>query len=378
MSIPSISGNKNLNISASQPTELGFPQSLIEGLILRLVFPTHLSNEWIGYGFTATPLETEETGRFFETAKRTTSLVLGHIAGLISAPLWLLGGGIDLMTTPKGQSSYTPLKGKPEPVKGSVNTIFSLNACMFWGALPMFFGGLSPARYRIEETADFILSHNPDFICLQEVSLPAAYSLWDKLKNTYASGYTGISRQPLIMMDSGLFIASKYEILGVESVPLETTGTIRRNLFCVETASSFILTTHLEAGYSVEDKQIRQRQVAAIKEHIETLKKTHPEKSIVLVGDLNIQRDGSNDDEYSMSGLTSGFENFNKSLEPTCTNRLTAELFGREEYKGDEHIDYALLASGAGPVRSLETKIVDTYENRAPISDHKALIVTIS
>jgi endonuclease/exonuclease/phosphatase family metal-dependent hydrolase len=230
------------------------------------------------------------------------------------------------------------------------------------------------------------MSSLPDVLVLQEMSRSAADVLWNRIKDHYGYAITSVSPQPLIMLDAGLFVASRKPISDIVYIDLKTNALMRRALLGIELPNSWILATHLSSGYEDEDVLVRRQQVATIKVAIEGLKKKS-DKPVFLLGDLNIQRTFLPDDEYSLSGLEDSFINLDPddSLNEetaTCTNYLSAFMTGQTLNTHErELVDYALVyKDDRDSFQNIRFSKHSTYDYKKPLmafSDHKALEVLL-
>jgi endonuclease/exonuclease/phosphatase family metal-dependent hydrolase len=245
---------------------------------------------------------------------------------------------------------------------------------MFWGFFPRLFGGVTPARERIEAVANKILQEDPDLFVAQEVHVGPAAALYEQLKGTYAHFYTRILPSALLGFDSGLFIASKRPIEGsFRVIPLPPGEVIHRAAAVFDAGPCGLGITHLSAGTGVQAESVRAQQMATIVSAIQE----RAAKPFLLLGDLNIERTG---DEYRRLNIARDFTNGYEpaAFEPetaTCTNLFTEQhrgTLGAEKislYQLYEWIDYALLWKRAGGIRDFVTRLIPVY----PISDHNFL-----
>ncbi|MBI5273858.1 MAG: endonuclease/exonuclease/phosphatase family protein [Chlamydiales bacterium] len=384
---------KNLTIGKPQPTpaydliQEDFSTSTGESLhhiALAMMLPLYRSTEVIMH--TATPIRPgsfdNHSSYMIELVIRVFSVALVMVFLPLTMLAWGFSGLIDNLGDCLMQQSYMHLKGYSIPTLKSSCTIFSLNACMLWGMLPIPFGGVSPSHKRIDQLCDLILEQDADVVMMQEVSFDAAVALYGKLKDHYEHFYTKVASYPWLNLDSSLFVAINTPILGEpQVVPLPTSGTIKRVLFYVETEKAFILTTHLEAGRSDEDKVMRSKQLSIILSTIEQLKEKSG-KPCIIAGDFNMLRTGDEDDEYTAQLLDHFYDAYKESTTldttvATCTNRLTAARMGWENVADTEElIDYALVDVASKDNVNISTSLVATYELDDPdkaLSDHRAL-----
>lgn len=372
--------------SRGQSTLLQRGQDL-NTLALKLSLPFHRSTEWSLHA--CTPIRPGEFGNLSTYGKELASRIFLCAFALLFSPaalsLLAVGGLIDTLGDFIKQKPYVYWKGEKE--QGNLPcayTFFSLNSCMLWGGLPIPFGGVEPARDRIETVSKLILEQNADFVLLQEVSFGPAGKLYEKLKGHYAHFYTRISPSPWLMMDTALFVASKYPILGeAQFQPFPTAGTMKRGLFYFETARCWILATHLEAGSMEESSAMRQKQMSVILKTIQKLK-AESNKPCMLLGDFNLARTDKIDDEYHSSHIPEHFyDQYAKEFPgvnlstASCTERLTAAMWESSLPPiADDLIDYALVDKESKNSVQMAVKLVSTYQLKTPSnapSDHRGL-----
>lgn len=375
------------------PFSLTIPEQIGEAISdfgFQLIKPMHYSSEQILRCFT--PIHPGEFGnhdsKLVEIIVRVCVFALCSLLSPLTLALWSLGGLLDFVGTCLKSTPFTYLQGGgQEKIDGrSFYQFFSLNACLFWGGLPIPFGGVVPARGRIEQIGNLIRAEDADFVILQEVSYGPALALWERIKDKYAHGFTRIAPSPWTMMETSLFVASKYPIIGQpQFLPLPTNSSFKRGLFCFETKDCWICTTHLESGDGEASIRMRARQMDLIVTKINELKK---EKPYVFLGDLNIARIRVNDEEYAL--IQNQFHDpygdrpFSKET-ATCTNLLIDHNWGkRSSSDADfELLDYVLVDKKF-PTCVKKIDLVPTFDlstsatiAKAP-TDHRGLRTQIS
>lgn len=333
----------------------------------------------------------------FKQDKNSLKVSLHLIFCLLLAPaaifLWMVGGFLDLFSKTFQPKPYIYLSGKKKGDKKGEDNFSCLifNTCMLWGGLPFWFGGVVPARQRIDKLSELILSRPFDFIFLQELSERFAFKLWDKIKQNYQFGLTGIGRQAFTSMGSLLFIASKHPVSEVKVFKLPTHKWVKRNVVCLEIPSCWLITTHLESGSKPEDAKMRGLQlqhIHSILMHLEA----QSNKPCFLFGDLNVERTEESNDEYSYSLIPPYFKDYYQKKYPivspetaTHSKLLNSRSKRSREDRAYAVLDYALehrnpLLPSKERVTHLE--VVETYiekdRNLLSLSDHKALLVCIS
>jgi endonuclease/exonuclease/phosphatase family metal-dependent hydrolase len=295
-------------------------------------------------------------------------------------PLWLLGGLLDSMALKLGQyHGFTLSSGKCQAVKKNEISVLSFNTCMLWGMLPILFGGVKSAKNRVQDLDRFLKINDADVLLLQEVSRSAAFDIKNLLQDRYSYFVCDVALQPLILMDAGLFIASRQKILSIRAFNLPTNGTMRRALLGIELETAWVFTTHLEAGDEALDMTTRKNQMQIIETHIKELASQKP---WLLAGDFNIRRTFQKNDEYSSSINSNFFENIDSASElskqnATCTNELNAFMrYQKFHNHQDELIDYAFKSHEG--LKAKDFKKIETFNLSKPetsLSDHKALQV---
>ncbi|MBS0629260.1 MAG: endonuclease/exonuclease/phosphatase family protein [Verrucomicrobia bacterium] len=311
-----------------------------------------------------------------EKVSRCASVCLAALFAPITISLYTLGEGFHYCGNAINGTPYTYLRGEGiEKLDDQNLKCMSLNACMFWGGLPIPFGGLRPAGERIDELAQLIQRENPDVLLLQEASFEASSELFERLKSDYAHCFTRIGPNPM-QMESGLMVLSKVPLNSPQFLPFPDQKGMQRGAFFIDTPSYTLINTHLKAGDEVEE---RKRQFDLITQKIEDIKRDK-NRNFFLMGDLNIDRIHA-EEEYS-STISEAYHDPRKDrIEESSTNVLVNHMRGKEVFAElSEMVDYALLHGDPSEV-DLQTHFVDTYSNDRPyeaLSDHKALILEIN
>jgi endonuclease/exonuclease/phosphatase family metal-dependent hydrolase len=354
-------------------------------LALRLATPMHDSSEAV-IRSVCTPISSDVRGNYLclEKTKRAFTVVFHTLKAPVTVPAAILGGCFDFIGDRLAQKNYMYLRGTAPESFSKELTLLTFNACMFWGGIPLVAGGLSPARERVTQIADAILAQDPGIVVLQEVSLGPALKLHEKIQAKFAHTFTRIGPNPF-KMESGLFLASKLPILGEPKFfPFEGQSGIKRGVFYIETSHYFVFTSHLEAGDSAPARQMRRNQLNFIHGLIQNVKKT-TDKPCILAGDLNINRKGEKNDEYSLSPIPRHFYDpyFQKCPKAheevsTCTNVLSALRKGKSIREDRWEIDdYTLLDKSSASQCSLSVQLIPAFDLDAPkkaLSDHHMLL----
>ncbi len=334
----------------------------------------------------ATPIRPGIEGNFSSGALERIWRLFVAVIGVVSAPvtvgLALVGATLGKIADVVRQKSFTYFKGfAPEKGEGGASRLMTLNACMLWGGLPIPLGGMRPPSSRMDMMAKELLKQDPDVLVMQEMAFDSAFSLYQRLKGSYAHFFTRIGPNPPLM-ESGLFVASKYRVLRSGFIPFPNQLGIYRGAFWIETPKSYVVTTHMEFGDTEEGKNKRKEQFGLILQEVEKFKHDKP---CFLLGDFNLDRSIGNN--YEEMGVGKHFHDpyFKKhprldEASSTCTDVITAHTLGNPlPKKRWEMIDYALLAKGPHDGLNLKVDQVPMYDNEKPyqaLSDHCGLVLT--
>ncbi|NGX60062.1 MAG: hypothetical protein KR126chlam3_01224 [Chlamydiae bacterium] len=303
------------------------------------------------------------------------------ITAPITIPLALIGAGMEKIADIVNHTPYTHWKGTAKEQEDTGNyRLMTLNGCMLWGGLPIMYGGMRPPSDRMDQLASKIRAADPDVFVMQEMSFDASYQLYSKLKGNYANFFTRIGPNPP-MMESGLFVASKYPINNAGFILFPDQTQMKRGAFWIETPKSFVFTTHMEFGHTEKDANMRKEQFEMIWNQIEECKKRKP---CFLLGDFNIDR--SKTKEYDVLEIEEKFHDPYLTEHPiitaessTCTNEISAHVLGEKAPDNPWELDdYALLAKGDHRYK-LDSKLLQMYDNNKPdkaLSDHRGLLLT--
>lgn len=260
-------------------------------------------------------------------------------------------------------------------------SIFHLNACMYEGSLPMHFGGVMPARQRIDLLIQSINAHPSDIVLLSEISGDITGTIVKRLNKEYIHFFLRMDCFAF-GLNAGLFVAMKKTPSAMPAYKKFTTqgdgftAFANKGFVKIEMDKHVIYFTHLMSGPSKTSKEIRKQQM---KEIISDM--NQQEKIPILIGDLNI--DGINcKDEYeqTIQGNKLVLLDSKDDLETkTCTNALDLALDGEKMTPLEERLDYALsLSKELGT-----TKVIETFPNKITkgfskaLSDHCALHICL-
>lgn len=303
------------------------------------------------------------------------------VCALVSIPFALLslcGAGIESIGDCLKERPYDYYKGEGEEIRlrDRGPTLMTWNACMFYGGMPMAFGGVSPASVRIDDAASLIKKQGPDILVLQEISFGPSRALYEQLKADYAHFFIRIGPNPA-RMESCLFVASKCALVSAPRFfAFPDQCGIKRGFFYLETAKFAVVTTHLEP----DDADVRAEQFHQVTAKIERLCKKKP---CFLLGDLNIARKGSEEDEYSDLEIGKLYEDVYPSLDVgTCTGALNAYMRGKKRPKEFwEIVDYALLKKNPRVSHNFKLRLeviqhaCNLDRPAQALSDHRPLVL---
>jgi endonuclease/exonuclease/phosphatase family metal-dependent hydrolase len=216
---------------------------------------------------------------------------------ILSVPLLVMGNALFLSIRMYSQLDYQTYQSDKEPtLPNSKISLFHLNACMMQGQLPLLFGGMTPATWRVKDLCDQIKSLSPDVVMLSEVNGCIAPRLIEQLKDEYSYFYYRLGANYHFKMsfnpfghDSNLFFAIKGEPLTEPSfISFKQQGQgkqllFNRGYFRVDLDSFVLYFTHLHPSNSTIDQAIRKIQILETEASI-----SNEYKPVILMGDLNI------------------------------------------------------------------------------------------
>lgn len=280
-------------------------------------------------------------------------------------------------------------EGKTLPEDGTF-TMLSWNVCATAAGFSITDGGVLPWEDRIDEIVEKIAEKDADVNCLYETfDTHSAFALAKKLKpQGYAYFYYNIGPR-VIGVNSGIFVASKYEISQPEFTPYPdetlvgrtkyaTKGLFAFNLKSGEREFARIHATHLqhsEIPGNPEPDEVagRKVQMEIVMEKVRQVR----DKAVIVTGDLNME-----DQEFSSYFWRELFVK-NDHFDGQKTwggDRFCAELM-EKEVSSELDLDHTLLAEGTA--ESIYTTLVETGYNDSEfradaLSDHAGLYSEIT
>ncbi len=297
----------------------------------------------------------------------------------------------------KEYETFVYLRGNAEEKKAVDNfTLMTWNVCALPFGLSTTFGGVRPAKERVNEIVDFIASHDPDIICFQEAhDLSFSYELFEKLKEVYSHFVLDIGRISFTQLNSGLLVISKLPISNFyfkefEFDHMSFQKAIKKGFFAFKVSSNHqelahVITTHLQPYKTEIDALIRLHELQLI---VDALRENTSPGFKIVCGDLNIDRIPPK--EFGRERIEAEF--FDPLYPPnslpiptTATNYLTYAWHAKNpvpkeyfEAESDESIDYCIIWNAKNHA-NISAELLTGYYNRLPkrsLSDHHAILTT--
>lgn len=345
---------------------------------LWLSTPLHWTSGIIGK--LVTPIASKEhrnhPNKHCEIASRTASVVGALIFSPVTLPTAVTGGVVQCIGNAIAPHPFYYIRGDAQP-KAEKMRFFTLNACMFWGGLPMLFGGVWPAEVRMKALVELITRLNPPIFVAQEVAFGPGLKLASALKPYYSHIFLNIGPNPF-RMESGLFVAIRCDLVSMPYFKaFGNERSLKHGIFCFETKRFSVMNTHLASGDAhASAVKMRQTQFEVITEETRTLLKKR--KPCFLLGDLNCSRKEIPTRFFDRYQEKHPFEN---ETTATCTNELTAWMRGKKTPPGKEKWeldDYALVAANKN-MPDMDVELVRTFDLKKPseaVTDHHGLLLT--
>jgi endonuclease/exonuclease/phosphatase family metal-dependent hydrolase len=313
--------------------------------------------------------------RFWDVTERpfhpVTSVVYGTV-GVISA---IFSRILGVITQYHFNRSYLSHETDAQQGQRVPKKFMTFNVCMMPGILATMFGSMTPASQRIEGLSQFILDQGADIVCLQEMTFDPATQLIEKLKGTYRYFYYRIGPNPL-GMENALFWASKYPLVKDPvyipfNVPNMQKG-FRRGFFVAELQDRYVIMTHLDPHSGKGD--VRAAEIQAIIDYKNANLTTKP---VILIGDLNIERE----DTRALELLQNNFSNFDrdaveKGSESTCLDNIPSVVRAPNTPSKYTYIDHILLSDQK--ISQVVVRALNRKDIQASLSDHDAVVLTLS
>jgi len=263
-------------------------------------------------------------------------------------------------------------------------SILSWNICGTSAGYSITDGGVMPWCFRIDSLIKKIQEKNADVVCLYEVfDVNTAMRLSKQMEDKYAHFYFNMGIKS-VGVSSGLFVASKFEMINPEFIAFPKEALVGRTKNCGKGFFAFdiqskgksfarIFSTHLqhseECDYPTsEEKGARRKEMDMIIERVKHVK----DKSIVVTGDFNLD-----DKEYAASSWQHLFEKGDHfgSSKTWGGDEFCASLTGKKT-SPPLNLDHTMIKKGTA--QSIHTSLVQTgYDakrfKRDALSDHEGL-----
>ena len=238
-----------------------------------------------------------------ELANRFFQFSMGLGLTIVGFPLALGGLLVTGICNQFHLRDFRYLKGELVPQKEG-NKFLHLNTCMFPGGLPLSFGGVMPACFRLNQLNRLLKEIKPDLLFLSEFNRTLVPPLYEAIKKEYAHFFVDIGLNGA-GLESCLFIACRTQILTppryfpFRVLSIGEQKQINRGFFLLQNEECWSVFTHLHPHESREARAVRQAELLEI---VEEIKKLPNNKSCYLIGDLNINRfDPLGEYEYLLS-----------------------------------------------------------------------------
>jgi endonuclease/exonuclease/phosphatase family metal-dependent hydrolase len=262
-----------------------------------------------------------------------------------------------------------------------VFTLLTWNVCCIPGHSPA--SGVFPASDRTRLIADKVIEQNADVVVLSEVfDNLTATAFSEKLASFgYAHFFSHMDKHKnLCGLPSGLFVASKFDVINPQFTPFKTHNQIEKGVFAFDLMSegsrfAHICTAHLSD--SDVPSSPREEEVSLRQQQMETILKELPEEPIctVLAGDLNLD-----DTEMQNASWKNRFDAGKVTGEKTWGgDRACAATTGARS-SGPRNLDHAMLVkNGAAAIRTAvrEVGFDGSHLNETALSDHALLFSLI-
>lgn len=324
-----------------------------------------------------------EDTRVREIAKRVQHAVCIPIflALTIAAAPFFLSASLLALCTQKDRIKIETSSLAGSSLANKISILF-LNTCLQGGMFATITGDVCNPHDRFDEThstriealVDFVVKQDAEILCFQEVhDRSSLHALKKALKE---KGYTTfITDEPAVpvLLNSGLFIASKYPLTEVKFTPYPHAdrggvnyGSLQGSLSCeIDRGSDkkkiALFTTHLAYGSSDKLQQIRQQQLS---KHVLPEMKKKSGKLVLFGGDLN--EDNLGGTFFREKGYT------NLVPDDTPTSRIRQGQI-RGKLHPQECVDAAVISDAEG----VECKVIEPILKGRYVTDHYGVLVTI-
>ena len=314
--------------------------------------------------------------------------------GLVAAGLLVLEVGrtaLHLLGFAAQKKNHLYVKGDLQSIHIEKPKIMSWNVLGFPAGMNYTCGGCIPFRHRFPGIVNAIQKENPDIVILQECLMDS--SVTEAFVNAFKSKYAHffIHNGPNKWgLESGLLVMTKCYVTDYEFTPFKNNKWTMTRGFATLTISQSnqgrpafaVIGTHMEAGNTEEDIELRRQQLNQINTYALGLL-TIP--TVILAGDLNI--DAGNDAKKEMGLLKTFLHSVNAPPKSaTCTNELSKIVYPDNKDPAEEWIDQiSIIRKGRKPDLDIsELKIIPAYkfddktDSRRALSDHNPLVAILN
>jgi len=376
-------------ITPSAPSYWEIAGEILHSIALHLEKAIYASSDAILRNL-VTPIRPGEDGNYcsplLERIHRCASTVFHLMLTPLTMSLFALGEGLHLLGDLMTGNPYIYFQGQgKETADPNHFCILTLNACMLWGGLPRPLGGVTSPDDRVEKMAEKIKETEADIVLMQEMAYGPSVDLFQELKDEFPHCITRIGPNAF-RMESGLCIFSKFPILSVKFLPFPDQNGMKRGAVFIETPNHYFINTHMEAGDSEQDFEMRAEQFELISKEIARLKE-QKNKPCFFGGDFNADRFENNNEYNALLGNHEGFHDPYYQLHPTIdehsasqTNLLLSHMLGKKECERPYEMDDYILLHGNPDEFELNPELVDTFSLENPfssLSDHKGLLLEV-
>ncbi len=345
-----------------------------------LMTPFWLAEEHLHRSFL--PLIPGRYGQLENTAlevfARIFHLIWSVPTALVSLPFHLLGNSIlAACSSPHDIEVLATLAPSASPSTPQTHISFlQWNVCAMRGSLPLPFGGMTPARMRLDRIIAHILAKNADVVVLSEIDPLEEDPLIRGLAGRYEKIYYRFGLSAWGMSSCLLVALKKGDLLRDHAtyhpLPVAESGAqkaFKRGFFILPAGGYKILFTHLHPGDSDRDKVVRKGQL----DQIQAYMKAHEGESFILLGDLNIDSIHHRE-EYEAQITARGLSPTGGSLlaDVTASDSLERTLKGVHGDPLEEHLDHivsSLRIDGA-------TTTIDASIILEGTSDHASVLTS--
>lgn len=357
---------------------------------------------WLGYRLVA-PLDPNKFDNATTKAKEIAIralILLGAVGGcLVSIPLVLTGVGLGVGSILLRELGYYFQKNGFTEIRGADPKALADGKAkvMVWNLrgyrwLP-YENGVVHWRSRIEEISDAIKAEDPNVLVLQEVyDTGLIEALVSRLQGRYAHFYTHLGKGKW-GEESGCVVITKNPVSSFRYTDFSHTDSkVSRGFAFLEMKAkpedlhpcARIIATQLSPGEKAGE--LRAKQLAEI---VDTLAKEKMALPTFFVGSLNVNRDQSEDGLILAKYVNHSYRAEEPTYSPELANQWANIYKGQEGstdfislFKREPIDDARTLPVSEKGIRLMNSHLVkafnETYDTKTALSDHHAVVSTIS